>query len=126
MGSIRPGPVRGHRRRGDGRTLGGRSAGPAGRALPVPHRRGGVLGAALPRRWCRARPRSEEPTSELQSRFDLVCRLLLVKKKSLYRFRPTGCIEAVTTGLTDASILTAVRSRGIDDIIDDVVHSCSW
>src|SRR5699024_11416438 len=28
------------------------------------------------------RPRSEEHTSELQSRFDLVCRLLLEKKKS--------------------------------------------
>src|SRR5207249_8741567 len=32
--------------------------------------------------------RSEEHTSELQSRFDLVCRLLLEKKKSfrMYRF----------------------------------------
>src|SRR5437868_7546845 len=29
------------------------------------------------------RPRSEEHTSELQSRFDLVCRLLLEKKKQL-------------------------------------------
>src|SRR5207249_11015978 len=29
----------------------------------------------------RAPPRSEEHTSELQSRFDLVCRLLLEKKK---------------------------------------------
>src|SRR5438067_9554605 len=28
-----------------------------------------------------AQPRSEEHTSELQSRFDLVCRLLLEKKK---------------------------------------------
>src|SRR5699024_12006451 len=28
--------------------------------------------------------RSEEHTSELQSRFDLVCRLLLEKKKTLY------------------------------------------
>src|SRR5699024_11422769 len=33
----------------------------------------------VPRR--RRRPRSEEHTSELQSRFDLVCRLLLEKKK---------------------------------------------
>src|SRR5699024_11388214 len=34
--------------------------------------------------WCRSRVviRSEEHTSELQSRFDIVCRLLLVKKKS--------------------------------------------
>src|SRR5699024_12214566 len=29
-------------------------------------------------------PRSEEHTSELQSRFDLVCRLLLEKKKKKY------------------------------------------
>src|SRR5207249_10433374 len=32
----------------------------------------------------RASPRSEEHTSELQSRFDLVCRLLLEKKKPRY------------------------------------------
>ena len=31
---------------------------------------------------CSACHRSEEHTSELQSRFDLVCRLLLEKKKS--------------------------------------------
>src|SRR5207249_11494768 len=31
--------------------------------------------------WTETRPRSEEHTSELQSRFDLVCRLLLEKKK---------------------------------------------
>src|SRR5699024_11822959 len=30
-------------------------------------------------------PRSEEHTSELQSRFDLVCRLLLEKKKIIFR-----------------------------------------
>src|SRR5699024_11440781 len=30
---------------------------------------------------CSTTPRSEEHTSELQSRFDLVCRLLLEKKK---------------------------------------------
>src|SRR5699024_12692968 len=34
---------------------------------------------------CRRRDRSEEHTSELQSRFDLVCRLLLEKKKSCRR-----------------------------------------
>src|SRR5206468_5940697 len=33
-------------------------------------------------RWCRWGKRSEEHTSELQSRSDLVCRLLLEKKKS--------------------------------------------
>src|SRR5206468_12908924 len=33
-------------------------------------------------RGCRSRSRSEEHTSELQSRSDLVCRLLLEKKKT--------------------------------------------
>src|SRR5437868_13053917 len=42
-----------------------------------------VAGADLAgaRRDLLRRPRSEEHTSELQSRFDLVCRLLLEKKK---------------------------------------------
>src|SRR5438067_7450982 len=35
------------------------------------------------------RPRSEEHTSELQSRFDLVCRLLLEKKKIKIKKRIT-------------------------------------
>src|SRR5699024_12278895 len=35
--------------------------------------------------------RSEEHTSELQSRFDLVCRLLLEKKKSLQRKASQVC-----------------------------------
>src|SRR5438067_10097891 len=34
--------------------------------------------------------RSEEHTSELQSRFDLVCRLLLEKKKTTTRRAPTS------------------------------------
>src|SRR5438067_5992213 len=36
--------------------------------------------------------RSEEHTSELQSRFDLVCRLLLEKKKSLHSYRTKDLI----------------------------------
>src|SRR5207249_11178334 len=40
-------------------------------------------GGLIPAAYCeRLVPRSEEHTSELQSRFDLVCRLLLEKKKS--------------------------------------------
>src|SRR5438105_9501490 len=35
---------------------------------------------------CRNAPRSEEHTSELQSRVDLVCRLLLEKKKKIKRY----------------------------------------
>src|SRR5437868_11671687 len=42
-------------------------------------RRCATLEVALPRR--QKNERSEEHTSELQSRFDLVCRLLLEKKK---------------------------------------------
>src|SRR5438309_6943977 len=40
-------------------------------------------GGARARR-CRATSRSEEHTSELQSQFHLVCRLLLEKKKKLF------------------------------------------
>src|SRR2546421_8372428 len=43
-------------------------------------RRSGLRGSAA-RDGVRARRRSEEHTSELQSRSDLVCRLLLEKKK---------------------------------------------
>src|SRR5438105_8556020 len=44
----------------------------------------GILSARMERRYRgRDRQRSEEHTSELQSRVDLVCRLLLEKKKSV-------------------------------------------
>src|SRR5207249_8441657 len=46
-----------------------------GRLPPGPAARG-------PRGGARTGPRSEEHTSELQSRFELVCRLLLEKKKT--------------------------------------------
>src|SRR2546428_7488502 len=64
-------------------------------------RRGGQHGAqALPalggpraaRRRGRGR-RSEEHTSELQSRSDLVCRLLLEKKKTTSTKRISACIK---------------------------------
>src|SRR5699024_12514591 len=63
-----------------GRGLGGQEKGaPAKRTrLPCAHQ----LSVALTRPWTRSGAgRSEEHTSELQSRFDLVCRLLLEKKK---------------------------------------------
>src|SRR2546421_8931082 len=44
-----------------------------------------------------SRSRSEEHTSELQSRSDLVCRLLLEKKKNTYVNPTIG--EEVTAGL---------------------------
>src|SRR6266513_4015103 len=45
----------------------------------------GSAGCTTPGSRWRCSPRSEEHTSELQSRFDLVCRLLLEKKKKLFR-----------------------------------------
>src|SRR2546422_8318223 len=51
----------------------------AGRIAVVSGDRAGLL-----------RPRSEEHTSELQSRLHLVCRLLLEKKKNkIFNWRPT-------------------------------------
>src|SRR5699024_12744813 len=47
------------------------ACGPRSISPPSGYRRSGA---------CPRRPRSEEHTSELQSRFDLVCRLLLEKK----------------------------------------------
>src|SRR5437773_4972960 len=46
---------------------------------------GPETGEVEPRAERRARPRSEEHTSELQSHHDLVCRLLLEKKKNLHK-----------------------------------------
>src|SRR5207249_10979115 len=72
-----------------------RAAWLAGRGRGSPRRRPGRSGperTGRPRRtrWGQAPssggPRSEEHTSELQSRFDLVCRLLLEKKKLKYRW----------------------------------------
>src|SRR5207249_5505399 len=53
----------------------GSSPGHRGLRHAAPQRHGAVRGILA------QRPRSEEHTSELQSRFDLVCRLLLEKKK---------------------------------------------
>src|SRR2546421_2121674 len=71
-------------------------------AVPLQVRRLGCLAAALPRhfaararssairRVAHSRDRSEEHTSELQSRSDLVCRLLLEKNnRPLYLQCPT-------------------------------------
>src|SRR5689334_24052407 len=61
-----------------------RSARGGDRARPCPHRRGLARGHAAARRG----RRSEEHTSELQSQFHLVCRLLLEKKKTKNRNTP--------------------------------------
>src|SRR5690349_23703222 len=57
------------------------------RSLPTDPRhgrpRGRVAAQQIERRQIRLKGRSEEHTSELQSRRDLVCRLLLEKKKTI-------------------------------------------
>src|SRR3989304_3612630 len=65
--------------------------------------------------------RSEEHTSELQSRLHLVCRLLLEKKKHFYRTTGRLC-EAATQGDTPLRPLppeiTAPRLEVHDPVID--------
>src|SRR5438105_6173906 len=51
-------------------------------ALPIWAGRAEHKGRVLIQTWMPDQPRSEEHTSELQSRVDLVCRLLLEKKKA--------------------------------------------
>src|SRR2546427_4003046 len=81
----------GHRRDGD---LVGRESHPECRALVWPEARG--------RRRARRVARSEEHTSELQSQSNLVCRLLLEKKKKTSRSR---------THETRVTIETVLRRR---------------
>src|SRR3712207_7382262 len=86
---FRSGRRRASRRRRRGRLRGGVREALHGRVAlepPAPGRaqarRGGVRARAL-----RGAPRSEEHTSELQSRQYLVCRLLLEKKKNNNKFQ---------------------------------------
>src|SRR6266702_6751360 len=55
------------------------------RARPTPAPTSAICGPRRAWRW----PRSEEHTSELQSRGHLVCRLLLEKKKNNPNIQPT-------------------------------------
>src|SRR5437588_6349363 len=60
-------------------------------------------------------PRSEEHTSELQSHSDLVCRLLLEKKKTKRIYNPLGPHETGTPAPTPATTLTTTRTNATDD-----------
>src|SRR5437868_8404043 len=66
-----------------GRSAGGERASRLERSLTpvVAGMAAAAVDAAIARAATDANTRSEEHTSELQSRFDLVCRLLLEKKK---------------------------------------------
>src|SRR5438874_3558894 len=65
--------------------------------------------------WRSASKRSEEHTSELQSRRDLVCRLLLEKKKNIHDFSTNAkvAIETDTLGLSVAEIAQFMSTRAI-------------
>src|SRR5437868_9478248 len=56
-----------------------------------------------------ATSRSEEHTSELQSRFDLVCRLLLEKKKKTSRHAFASSVIATTCHHLQHNISTLIR-----------------
>src|SRR5205809_3067954 len=83
--------------RGRGRPPGGAAA-PA-RSAPGRGRAAGGLPEKLPGPRPRYRRRSEEHTSELQSRLHLVCRLLLEKKKQkgTTYLTPTLCYLSLPT-----------------------------
>src|SRR5438067_9663214 len=55
--------------------------------------------------------RSEEHTSELQSRFDLVCRLLLEKKKKIMISLILVYIIAETLNRAEVAAITSLDSR---------------
>src|SRR5438067_3526381 len=57
--------------------------------------------------------RSEEHTSELQSRFDLVCRLLLEKKKKNILQNPPADIDPSTISIFHTAL-------GVHDHLDEV------
>src|SRR5438105_10251552 len=64
--------------------------------------------------------RSEEHTSELQSRVDLVCRLLLEKKKELHRlYHELGQAHHAAAGDIPAPVLDAL----CDDINNPLEYS---
>src|SRR5207249_8888998 len=67
------------------------------RSMVTDVRRCRLMRHSLARRRGVSRPRSEEHTSELQSRFDLVCRLLLEKKKKNIQNQDIKKIKKITS-----------------------------
>src|SRR5574340_317058 len=61
--------------------------------------------------WLTLSSRSEEHTSELQSPKDLVCRLLLEKKKIFFFFNDTATTEIYTLSLHDALPISTKHRR---------------
>src|SRR2546430_17622728 len=101
-GRCRPRPPRAAPRSCAPRCRAVRSSGRSRSAAPCPRRRG--CRAPHRRRYDAARceyDRSEEHTSELQSQSNLVCRLLLEKKKTKDRHRAEELRRALSTWTSD-------------------------
>src|SRR5438309_6305858 len=84
------------------RSGGARRRTPGGAARVL---RGARAGAPPRRRGGARRTRSEEHTSELQSQFHLVCRLLLEKKKQTHTQQPNGSTRSSTRYRTAQRLL---------------------
>src|SRR5699024_11604790 len=71
--------------------------------------------------------RSEEHTSELQSRFDLVCRLLLEKKKNIQEKTRGMCQRGTDDDVPAVAVCSLLIVGGSDsaNIEDHIVGSCS-
>src|SRR2546428_8983677 len=82
-------------------------------ALPICRSTRRCARPSAPRSWAfrqsRCSPRSEEHTSELQSRSDLVCRLLLEKKKKTCP--PTSCSSTSSHRAHDPPCTQLDKSR---------------
>src|SRR3989440_3716065 len=86
-------------------------------------RTAGVSGEFRIRKLLKGKERSEEHTSELQSRSDLVCRLLLEKKKKFIPFLGHGKARRLTRRLVACAashtlvvILRHIRERALHDV----------
>src|SRR2546430_4456013 len=71
-----------------------------------------LLSEPLRRRICHRQYRSEEHTSELQSQSNIVCRLLLEKKKDRTTTHPTPSSRSTYTRLLSRDGLCATRDDG--------------
>src|SRR2546430_6904373 len=82
-------------------------------------------------RW-RARSRSEEHTSELQSQSNLVCRLLLEKKKH-HEYPCFLCVEDIASNETGLTVLAALDDSAAagsaalhnQNSAPDCLHECT-
>src|SRR5690349_6663640 len=70
-------------------------------------------------------PRSEEHTSELQSRRDLVCRLLLEKKKLLSLIKESGIAVHALSHITGGGLLENVP-RVLPETLAARIDVKSW